>query len=780
MRRSAWVWGSWAAVALFGVLGLYVLIAPEEESLRVDRQLAKADSRTPGAVEAMPGLPGEAPQEDFAVRGGEETGAVFRFDDANRALDALEQPESRERAVAAAPAGAEARRQSKPEQFEFDGKDRDSGVKTGEASESVASTGPQAGVASPQDRIPADEEMFRSEWGEAEASGLSGLPESEMAETEMAEAGATADVTAGAAGDTAGDAIDDAVQGNEAPEPARALADAPGLPLAQSSASEAGRRESALASASSSELRRLESIAPSPRPAPMPAPTPAPWASLPNDAELDAMYFQSYGVNPFIDTEEDPQSTFAVDVDTASYTIVRGYLDRGIQPPPEAVRVEEFVNYFKAPYPPPTSQTFAVYSEVARSPFREGYTLLKIGIKGREIAASDRKPVVLTFVVDVSGSMAREDRLGLVKRTLGMLLFELRPGDRVGLAVFGSEGREILPHVDVADEGAIERGIARLVPGGSTNAEEGLRIGYAMARRAFDPEAVNRVILCSDGVANIGRTGADSILDVIGREANDRIYLTSVGFGLGNTNDVLLEQLADRGNGHYAYLDSDAEALEFVRRRLAGSMEVIAQDVKVQVEFGPERVRKYRLLGYENRDVADRDFRNDRVDAGEIGAWHAVTALYELKLEEEGARGELGVVRLRFKDPARGLSVREIEGRLDGQPFSERFADAEGHFRLVWIAAQFAEVLRGSYWAREYRIADLIRLLEASPMNRALTGEREELLRLMRIAERVMPEAVTEPYPVDETDPGADAGEAPAASMRGAGQLEMIETPAAR
>lgn len=527
-----------------------------------------------------------------------------------------------------------------------------------------------------------------------------------------------------------------------------------------------GRRAEVRQQVADAPQRRLQSpgaVEPGPRarsimPPPRPTPTPAP----PNDAEFDAMYFHNYGVNPFIDTAEDARSTFAADVDTASYTIVRNYLNRGALPPPEAVRVEEFVNYFEADYPAPRSQTFAVYSEVAPSPWREGYSLLRIGLKGREVAAAERKPVVLTFVVDVSGSMARENRLGLVKRTLAMLLQELRPGDRVGLAVYGTRGEEVLSHYDVTEEGAIERGIARLQPGGSTNAEEGLRIGYAMARRAFDPEAVNRVILCTDGVANVGRTGADSILNVIGREAEDRIYLTTLGFGLGNYNDVLLEQLADKGNGHYAYLDSDEEARTFIRRRLAGSMEVIAQDVKIQVELDPAVVRKYRLMGYENRDVADRDFRNDRVDAGEINAGHTVTALYEIKFEEESEIDRLGVVRLRFKDPEQNLAVREIEGVLDRRPYRASFDDADSHFRLVWIAAQFAEILRGSIWARELSLTDLIALLDESlvPEARGVQAqEARELRNLMIRAERLVPEERPGPAPMEHEDRGRNGSE---------------------
>lgn len=488
----------------------------------------------------------------------------------------------------------------------------------------------------------------------------------------------------------------------------------------------------------------------------MPLPRPM-HPSFPNDAKVDAMFFQNYGVNPFIDTAEDRLSTFAVDVDTASYTVVRSYLNRGLLPPPDAVRVEEFVNYFPADYPSPSGSTFAVYGEVAPSPFRPGYDLLKIGIKGREMDAHERKPVVLTFVVDVSGSMAREDRLGLVKAMLHTLLRELRPGDRVGLAVYGTRGREILAHREVGEEGEIEHAIDRLVPEGSTNAGEGLAIGYDMARRAFDPRAVNRVILCTDGVANVGQTGAVSILDSVRGAAEDRIYLTALGFGMGNYNDVLLEQLADRGNGHYAYLDTLDEARRFVRLRLSGSMEVIAQDVKVQVEFDPDGVERYRLLGYENRDVADRDFRNDSVDAGEIGAGHSTTALYEIRRGEDAA-SRLGRVRIRFKDPARDLEVREIEGELAAVDAHASFDDASVQFRTVALAAQLAEILRHSYWAREYSPDLLDALAEESLPGDRDHGELADLRDMIgRTAELWVP---NDPRPIPMEDEWAPGGTA--------------------
>jgi len=281
--------------------------------------------------------------------------------------------------------------------------------------------------------------------------------------------------------------------------------------------------------------------------------------ALPNDEPFDSMFFEHYGVNPFIDTEDDPLSTFAMDVDTASYTLARRYVNEGHLPPEDAVRIEEFVNYFDLAYPSPEKGdgAFAIHLEGAPSPFGSERTyLLRVGIQGRRIHVEDRKDAVLTFVIDVSGSMDRENRLGLVKRALHLLVDELRPTDKVGIVVYGSNARRVLRPTSAAHRDEILDAINRLLPDGSTYAEAGLREGYQMANRAFEKGAINRVILCSDGVANVGRTGADSILDVIGEYAGRDITLSSVGFGMGNYNDVLMEKLADKGNGSYAYFDN--------------------------------------------------------------------------------------------------------------------------------------------------------------------------------------------------------------------------------
>jgi Ca-activated chloride channel family protein len=427
--------------------------------------------------------------------------------------------------------------------------------------------------------------------------------------------------------------------------------------------------------------------------------------TLPNDQAFDSMFFEHYGVNPFIDTEDDHLSTFAMDVDTASYTVARRYINEGYLPPKEAIRVEEFINYFPQSYPGPEEDegAFAIHLEGAPSAFGgDNYYLLRVGIQGKRIHDEDRKDAVLTFVIDVSGSMDRENRLGLVKRALRLLVDELRPSDQVGIVVYGSTAYPVLEPTRASDKERILRAIDRLQPDGSTYAEAGLREGYRMASRAFEPGAINRVILCSDGVANVGETGAEGILEVIAEHADGDITLSTVGFGLGNYNDVLMEQLADKGNGNYSYVDTLDEAQRIFVENLTGTLQVIARDSKIQVDFNPEVVSRYRLLGYENRAVADEDFRNDEVDAGEVGAGHSVTALYELKFQKdtEDAIGRALTVHVRYQDPDDG-QVREVAREFWRDEFHALFENASPMFRLTAAVAEYAEILRESYWAQE-------------------------------------------------------------------------------
>ncbi len=412
----------------------------------------------------------------------------------------------------------------------------------------------------------------------------------------------------------------------------------------------------------------------------------------------DTTFFQNYGVNPFIDARADHLSTFAMDVDTASYSVARRFVLDGNRPDPDSVRVEEFVNYFDQEYPQPNEGAFAIHMDGARSPFTEDTWTARVGIQGRDVPDHRRKDATLVFVIDTSGSMSREDRLQLVKRALRLLVRELRPTDRIGIVTYGDRGHAVLNPTEARHDDYILGVIDQLYPGGSTNAEEGLRLGYEMAGRWLDSERITRLILLSDGVANVGRTGPEGILSQVRQYVNEGVTLSTVGVGMGNYNDVLMEQLANDGDGNYVYVDNLTEAWKPFVDNLTSTLQVIARDAKIQVSFNPDVVHSYRLIGYENRDVADRDFRNDSVDAGEVGAGHSVTALYELRLNER-ADGPIAKVHVRYED-ADTRQIHEIGRILNISDLHEYFESASPRFQLAATVAQYAEVLRRSYWAQ--------------------------------------------------------------------------------
>jgi Ca-activated chloride channel homolog len=431
--------------------------------------------------------------------------------------------------------------------------------------------------------------------------------------------------------------------------------------------------------------------------------------------------FQDYGVNPETDTRYDHLSTFALDVDTASYNVAKRYINDGSLPPYEAVRVEEFVNSFDQGYAAPRDAAFTIYADGAPAPqgFEQGGYILRLGVQGYRVEEFERKPSVLTFVIDVSGSMAMENRLELVKRSLRLLINNLDERDSVAIVVYGTSARTVLKPTLGSRHGEIISAIEELQPEGSTNAEAGLRLGYRHAQAAFQSGANNRVVLCSDGVANVGSTDAGSILEYVHGYVDDGIYLTTVGFGMGNFNDVLLEQLADRGNGSYAYVDTLDEARELFVQKLTSTLQVIAKDAKVQVDFNPEVVESYRLIGYENRAVADQDFRNDSVDAGELGAGHSATALYLIHFKP-GGQGRIATVQLRWQDPDNG-EVREINGNFNTWDMANSFNDSDPRYQLAVTVAQFAEVLRESPYVTctlddlAWRASDLTRRFPEDP-----------------------------------------------------------------
>jgi Ca-activated chloride channel family protein len=431
----------------------------------------------------------------------------------------------------------------------------------------------------------------------------------------------------------------------------------------------------------------------------------------------DMMFFRYWGDNPFVEAANDPQSTFGADADTASYTLARSYLyKQGILPPREAVRSEEFINYFRSRYAPPTEEgrAFAIHCEAAPSPFGHDpeYRLLKVGLKGREVPREKRKAASLAFVVDTSGSMRRENRLELVKDALRLLVPELDEGDTIGIAAFDAEARTVLEPSPASARERILDAISRLEPRQNTNVAAGLELGFQMAAARRLKDGTNRVILLSDGVANTGVTDPEAMLERVRAQREQGIYLTCVGVGMGNHNDTLLEQLADRGNGQCVYVDRLEEARKVFVEDLTATLEAIARDVKIQVEFDPARVIRYRLLGYENRAIADALFRDNKVDAGEVGAGHEVAALYELKLQgAPAAAGKLATVRVRYLTIEHGEAV-ELARDVTGADVKASFAEAAPRFRISACAAEFAEVLRESYHARGSELDKVAAIVE--------------------------------------------------------------------
>lgn len=348
--------------------------------------------------------------------------------------------------------------------------------------------------------------------------------------------------------------------------------------------------------------------------------------------------------NAFVSPLAEPLSTFSVDVDTASYANVRRFLNEGQLPPADAVRIEEMINYFSYGYAPPATlkadeaigerAPFAVHTEVCACPWKEGHKLVRIGIKGMAVDMGHRPPAHLVFLVDVSGSMFTADRLPLAKAALIRLLSQLNPDDKVSLVTYAGETGCALEAASCADKNAILGAIDGLGAGGSTNGAGGITRAYAVAQKHFVKGGINRVILCTDGDFNVGVSDTASLLELVKEKANPEdgrgVFLSTCGFGRGNLNDAMMEKIADAGNGNYAYMDSLAEAEKVFVKQAGGTLVTIAKDVKLQVEFNPAKVGQYRLIGYEDRVLQDKDFNDDKVDAGDIGAGHTVTALYEI------------------------------------------------------------------------------------------------------------------------------------------------------
>ncbi|OJH35690.1 vWA domain-containing protein [Cystobacter ferrugineus] len=430
--------------------------------------------------------------------------------------------------------------------------------------------------------------------------------------------------------------------------------------------------------------------------------------------------------NAFTETAADRLSTFSVDVDTASYTVARRYLTQGSLPPGAAVRVEEFVNYFKYRYAPPEEGAFRVHLEGAPSPFSPGRHFVRVGIQGKVVSRSQRKPAHLVFLVDTSGSMSQPDKLPLAKEAMKIAVKNLNENDTVALVTYAGSTRDVLPPTPATDLERIYKAIDSLESGGGTAMGSGMEMAYKHAVKKASARVVSRVVVLTDGDANIGpNLSADTMLRGIEGYVKEGVTLSAIGFGMGNYRDDLMEKLADKGNGNCFYIDSHKEARKVFEQQLTGTLEVIAKDVKVQVEFDPKVVRRYRLVGYENRNIADQDFREDKVDAGEIGAGHSVTAIYEVELTQPQA--SLGTVRIRAKTPS-GTEAAEQAFPFEPKMMRPSLDAASADFRFALAVAATADVLRGSPSAKEWSLAAVQKLAEGSTEGQS---DRVEFTRLV-------------------------------------------------
>ena len=462
-------------------------------------------------------------------------------------------------------------------------------------------------------------------------------------------------------------------------------------------------------------------------------------------AELQERY-KSLPDNPIYSVAQTPVSTFSADVDTGSYANVRRLLNQGRLPPDGAVRLEEMLNYFPYDYALPTDGSpFGVTTEVAATPWNPHTRLLRIGIKASDRAVADLAPANLVFLVDVSGSMDRREGLPLVKSTLKLLVDQLRDQDRVSLVVYAGESRVVLEPTSGRDKTKIRNAIDQLTAGGSTAGASGIELAYQMARAGFIEKGINRILLATDGDFNVGVSDFDSLKQMAVDQRKSGVSLTTLGFGVDNYNEHLMEQLADAGDGNYAYIDNLREARKVLVDQLSSTLAIVARDVKLQVEFNPAQVSEYRLLGYENRALKREDFNNDKVDAGEIGAGHTVTALYEIvpKGEKgwleplryaaapaaENTSAELAMLRVRFKPAAGGAS------QLIERPIRNETTPPSADLRFAAAVAAFAQQLKG-----DGRYTGNMSLKDTAALARSARGDdpfglRNEFVQLVEVAQ---------------------------------------------
>ena len=464
--------------------------------------------------------------------------------------------------------------------------------------------------------------------------------------------------------------------------------------------------------------------------------------------------YQLLDDNPVHLAVEQPVSTFSIDVDTGAYANVRRFLNQGRMPPQDAVRVEELINYFDYEYAAPATRDtpFKVSTELSQAPWNQDALLLQVGIKGFDVAATDRPPANLVFLIDISGSMQSPDKLPLLKNAFRLLADQLTARDRVSMVVYAGSSGVVLEPTPGDQKHKIREAIERLEAGGSTNGADGIQRAYQLAHQGHIEGGINRVVLATDGDFNVGIVNFEDLLGLAERERSTGVSLTTLGFGTGNYNDQLLERLADAGNGNYAYVDTLSEARKVLVSELSATLFTIAKDVKIQIEFNPAEVLEYRLIGYENRMLAREDFNNDKVDAGEIGAGHRVTALYEIvpvggKGRVEPLRygasspalrqnGELAHLRLRYKRPDADAS------ELLQYPVLKRslvaLDESSADFRFAASVAAFGQMLRGGKYTSHFDYEDVQKLAK-SGLSTDAEGYRREFVSLVKLAQVLAP-----------------------------------------
>ncbi len=481
---------------------------------------------------------------------------------------------------------------------------------------------------------------------------------------------------------------------------------------------------------------------------------------LPQSANVDRENYKAIESNPVHLTLNNPVSTFSIDVDTGGYSNVRRFINGGRLPQHNAVRVEELVNYFNYDYPQPDTSDipFLITTEVAPSPWNVDSHLLHIGIKGYDIDRSALPNANLVFLVDVSGSMNSPQKIGLLKQSLKLITQKMRAEDRISIVVYAGASGVVLEGKSGNDKSEIMREIDQFQAGGSTNGAAGITLAYQLAQTHFIKGGINRVLLATDGDFNVGTVNFESLIDMVENRRQSGISLTTLGFGQGNYNDHLMEQLADKGNGNYAYIDTLQEARKVLVEEMSSTLHTIAKDVKIQVEFNPDVVQEYRLIGYENRALNREDFNNDKIDAGEVGAGHSVTALYEVTFvggagnrvdplrygahEKKSLKGdgtdELAFVKLRYKQPDQNDSQLMTQPVMKSTIRSE-FNDASDRFKFSAAVAGFGQILSGGKFTQDFTLKN-VETIGLSAKGKDSWGYRSEFVNLVRLAEAINPQ----------------------------------------